>query len=78
MKTQKESNGKKMIPLTIAEKKRAVPVQKVVVSPTSEERDRMIAEAAYLLAEQRGFQGGSAQDDWLQAEKTVEAQILGK
>lgn len=28
----------------------------------------MIAEAAYLLAEQCGFRGDAALDDWLQAE----------
>src|SRR5437867_12057176 len=34
---------------------------------TAERRRLMIAEAAYLRAEGRGFQGGSAEDDWLQA-----------
>jgi len=33
----------------------------------------MIAEAAYIIAEQRGFQGDMALDDWLQAEAAVDA-----
>ncbi len=38
-----------------------------------DERQRMIAEAAYLIAEQRNFQGDLAFDDWLQAEMEVDA-----
>lgn len=33
----------------------------------------MICEQAYFLAEQRGFQGDAALDDWLQAEAKVDA-----
>jgi len=40
------------------------------ISP--EARERMIAAAAYTLAEQRGFQNGSPEDDWLRAEKEVD------
>lgn len=36
------------------------------------QRQRMIAEAAYFLAEQRGFDPGSELDDWLQAELLVD------
>jgi hypothetical protein len=36
----------------------------------------MIAERAYLRAESRGFQGGDAVVDWLEAEQEVE-RILG-
>ncbi len=36
-----------------------------------EERGRMIAEAAYYRAEQRGFQGGDPQQDWLEAELEI-------
>ena len=43
------------------------------ISP--EDRTRMIAEAAYILAEQRGFQGGSPEQDWLEAEAQVERMI---
>jgi hypothetical protein len=41
------------------------------------ERHRMIAEAAYSLAEQRGFQSGQEILDWLEAEKEIDRK-LGK
>lgn len=37
-----------------------------------EARYRMIAEAAYLRAERRGFSGGDPLDDWLTAEREVD------
>jgi hypothetical protein len=37
----------------------------------------MIAEAAYLIAERRGFLGVAALDDWLQAEAEVDARLSG-
>ena len=40
---------------------------------TIEERHRMICEEAYSLAEQRGFQGDTVLEDWLQAEAKVDA-----
>jgi hypothetical protein len=45
------------------------------ISP--EQRDRMIAEAAYFRAERRGFQGGDPLDDWLQAEAEIDCQTAG-
>ena len=41
------------------------------------DRHRLIAEAAYSLAEQRGFQPGQELSDWLAAEKEIDA-LLGK
>jgi len=38
-------------------------------------RRKMIAETAYFLAEQRGFKGGSALEDWLIAEAQVDRQF---
>lgn len=38
---------------------------------TAEERHRMIAEAAYYIAEQRGFQGGDPEQDWREAEAQI-------
>lgn len=46
------------------------------VSP--EERYRMISERAYLLAEQRSFQGGDAVNDWLEAEAEVDSKFKTK
>ena len=39
----------------------------------AEARYNRIAEIAYLLAEKRGFENGSAVDDWLEAEREVDA-----
>lgn len=52
-------------------------VKQAPVKPTitAEERHQMIAEAAYYLAEKRGFEGGDPQADWLEAESAIEAQI---
>ncbi len=45
-----------------------------VVSPG--ERQRLIAEAAYYRALQRGFSGGDAVDDWLAAEREVDERLM--
>jgi hypothetical protein len=42
---------------------------------TAEERHGMIERAAYLRAERRGFQGGSALEDWLAAEAEIDRQL---
>ena len=42
---------------------------------TAEERYRMIAEAAYFLAEMRGFMGGDMGEDWRQAETQVDRML---
>jgi Protein of unknown function (DUF2934) len=39
------------------------------------DRDQLIAEAAYLRAEQRGFSPGYELDDWLAAEAEINAQF---
>lgn len=44
-------------------------------TPTAEERERLIAETAYRIAELRGFGGGHELDDWLEAEKEVDAML---
>jgi hypothetical protein len=38
---------------------------------------RMISEAAYFLAENRGFESGRALDDWLEAERKVKEDLAG-
>lgn len=55
-------------------KKRAL---KNPITTSPEELRRMIAEAAYYLAEQRGFEGEYDLHDWLQAEARIE-RIYGK
>ncbi len=42
---------------------------------TPEERDRMIAEAAYYRAERRGFATGGEMEDWVQAEAEIDRLI---
>jgi hypothetical protein len=42
---------------------------------TAEERERLIAETAYRIAEMRGFGCGHELDDWLEAEKEVDAML---
>jgi len=39
-------------------------------------RRQLIAECAYLRAEQRGFAGGSPEQDWLEAEMEVDQLLL--
>jgi len=50
--------------------------QPVATITTSEERHRLIAEAAYYLAEKRGFQGGSPEQDWLEAAAQVDQMFM--
>lgn len=42
----------------------------------AELRHRMIAEAAYYLAEKRAFQGGDPVNDWLDAERIIDQALL--
>jgi hypothetical protein len=42
---------------------------------TPEERNRMIAEAAYYRAERRGFATGGEMEDWVQAETEIDRLI---
>jgi len=44
-------------------------------APTPEQRYRLIAEAAFLKAERRGFEGGDTLQDWLEAEQEVESSL---
>jgi len=44
----------------------------------ADQRHAMIAETAFYYAEQRGFQGDMAMDDWLRAEAKIDARIAGK
>ncbi len=46
-------------------------------SVTADERERMIAEAAYYLGEQRGFAEGeeARTQDWLQAERQIDESL---
>jgi hypothetical protein len=60
--------------------KRGAPARKAAPTPlllpvSHEERWRMVAEAAYYIAQQRGFAGGDPHADWLAAEQQVDARL---
>lgn len=44
---------------------------------SGDKRRLMIAEAAYYISEHRGFEAGRETEDWLLAEKQVDAVISG-
>ena len=62
----------KAVSPSIPETADPVPAQSTPDHVAPEIRLRMIAAAAYLRAEQRGFQNGTPDDDWLQAEMEVD------
>ena len=47
-----------------------------VSTDSTGERQRRIEEAAYFIAEKRGFHGDLAISDWLEAEASVDAQSV--
>jgi len=51
----------------------AVPQSMIERMCTPAERHQMIAQAAYFLAQSRGFQPGHALQDWLAAEHSVDS-----
>jgi len=44
-------------------------------SSSVEQRDYMIAEAAYYRAEKRGFDSGDPMQDWLEAEREIDCML---
>jgi len=56
-----------------ARSRKSPPVTPARAGVTSEARRALIAEAAYLRAERRGFIPGHETDDWLEAEAEVDA-----
>lgn len=46
-----------------------------ITTITPEEKHRMICEAAYYIAERRGFAGGNPEADWLEAETQVQSYL---
>ncbi|MGB5834525.1 MAG: DUF2934 domain-containing protein [Thiohalocapsa sp.] len=47
----------------------------VAFAPSRTERDRMVAVAAYFLAERRGFGPGGERQDWRQAEQQIDLML---
>jgi len=44
-------------------------------TPSTEERQRMIATAAYFIAEKQGFDPSRERENWRQAEMQIEAML---
>lgn len=72
--TKTTPKAEKEVPNT---EKSTAPVKKTIKTalPSADERYKMIAEAAYYRALQRGFQNGSEEADWLAAEQEVDAKV---
>ena len=61
------------VPRSPAARRRRAPTSAASITP--EERYRLIAEAAYHRARQRGFAAGGELQDWLEAESEVDAHL---
>ncbi len=57
----------------VAARKRSAEPQTARVKTAPEQRQQLIAQAAYFIAERRGFAPGNELEDWLQAEAEIEA-----
>ena len=55
--------------------KKVAPKKRKQTKSADKARELQIAEAAYLIAKNRSFEGGCALDDWLQAEAEIDAKI---
>jgi len=42
----------------------------------TEQRQRLITDEAYLIAERRGFKGGDPAQDWIEAERLVDYRLM--
>ncbi len=65
-----KSKKKSPAPIKVGQKKSAQ-----AATVMSAERQHMISEAAYFLAEQRGFSPGDELGDWLEAESQINASL---
>lgn len=75
---KKQSVKKQTVKPKASKKKSAkTPSHPSELSVSPEERWKMIAVAAYLKAEKRGFSPGYEFDDWNQAEKEIDALLNG-
>jgi len=63
----------KVEPKTKPARKRTGAAPSAVAAVTAEERRKMVATAAYYRARERGFEPGHEQEDWLLAEREVDA-----
>ena len=73
-KKQTKQHGSNVAAKTHSRPRRGKPVPQGGVW-VPEEREHMISEAAYYLAERRGFSPGNEMEDWLQAETEIDSLI---
>lgn len=66
---QKQPRTQKSKAQTISKKTKPAPTP--IQASQEDEKHHLIEEAAYFIAERRGFQGDMVLDDWLQAEREV-------
>lgn len=57
----------------VAARRRGAEPQTASVQVAPEQRQQLIAQAAYFIAERRGFAPGNELEDWLRAEAEIEA-----
>lgn len=62
----------------VYKKSTAVEDATVTTAMTMDQRRDLIAQAAYLRAEKRGFNGGDPVEDWLAAEKEVDTKLASE
>ncbi len=56
--------------------KKAASKKRAQAKLVEKDREQLVAEAAYLIAQQRGFNGDCALDDWLQAEAQIDMKLF--
>ncbi len=59
----------------VATRKRSAESQTTGAKMVPGQRQQLIAQAAYFIAERRGFAPGNELEDWLQAEAEIEARV---
>jgi len=74
-KVSKKKVAKKAVTKKAVTKKAAARPVKQVATITNEMRYKMVAEAAYHLSEKQGFNPSRDMDNWLKAEKQIEAYL---
>ena len=70
--TKKPVTSRKKGSMTKSAKKVRAPESSLI---NAEEREQMIAEAAYYRAEQHGFDASQQLDDWLKAEASIDTML---
>ncbi|QBQ56533.1 DUF2934 domain-containing protein [Nitrosococcus wardiae] len=62
---------------TAAKSRKTNPRKPKQLTLTPEQRWKMVSEAAYYIAEKRGFQNGTPEENWFQAETQINTLLAG-